>query len=165
MASPDADRAVKASRRMWVAVVVSAAVVVGAGVALWRATDLNAPTVAVNRTCADEVAPVMVRLRGVLRGGPPAPDGARLISAKEYAGDCESDGPAIEWQYDYAGTPGEFTAQLRASLTSQGWAERAPGNLPGQLANFTRGEADPRYTIVLFAPGAVYDHFTVSLSE
>lgn len=58
-----------------------------------------------------------------------------------------------------------FTKHFRASLTSHGWTEELRGNLPGQLANFTKGAAEHRYTIVLFAPGGTYDHYTVSLSE
>lgn len=74
---------------------VAVAAVVGA--ILRRFTELVSPTASVSGpSCEAEVAPVLSRLRGSLPGGPRAPDSAELLSAKEYPGDCESDGPGIE---------------------------------------------------------------------
>lgn len=75
-----------------------------------------------------------------------------------------SDGPTIEWEYSYGGTPADFAAHYRRVLTEAGWQEGPRGNSPDQIAGFSaaRGAEHP-VDLVLFGPGTVPNYRLLAL--
>jgi len=130
--------------------------------ALGRA--LNSAATNREQKCAREADSKLAVLRSMLPAELPAPPGAVRKSREEYGGDCTSDEPAIEWRYRYSGTPAGFADFYSAEFTKRGWQSEPPGNLPGQLKNFSMRESDHRYLLVLYGPepGGI-DDFSVSL--
>lgn len=100
-----------------------------------------------------EPADRLALLQEAVGDEPEPPAGARSLERTGYPGDDISDGPSVEWEYRYTGTPDQFAEHYRRTLPQHGWVEEPPGNMPGQITNFRRERDGEGVLLVIWGPG------------